>query len=485
MKIKEFFQEIQRLLKSFLVIFPLMGDKIKRLFRFSLSFKISMAYGFMLILSFAIFSLLASGLAGAFFLKDAYTESSQALEAFSSLAAGDEIILFSNENLYLYSFDPSQKLLYKSNPQAPDIAFKNPNNKYQSSFLWERGSLYLLTAQRQESFGLSLEDATNYLALFQLNTLIKNSLLFAGILLLISLAFFLILQLSGFRMSNKILRPIKKMTHDAKDISLLNMDKRLDVSKSHDELKDLSETFNEMLDRLQASYEKQYLFISDVSHELRTPISVIQGYANLLIRWGKDDPKVLNESLEAIKNEAENMKDLIEKLLFIARSENKDQKLDKEIFNLQDLLKEIVKDYQILETGHQFELEAPENLSLYADRKLIKQALRIFTDNAVKFTPPPGLIALSARKSNNKLILSIKDNGLGIDEKDLPKIFDRFFMSDSSREKKSGGYGLGLSIAKIILDLHQAKIKVFSKAGQGTEIELLFDIKEVISRPLS
>jgi signal transduction histidine kinase len=124
-----------------------------------------------------------------------------------------------------------------------------------------------------------------------------------------------------------MLLPIKKMTQDAKEISLLNLDKRLDVCKSQDELKDLSLTFNEMLDRLQNSYEKQYQFISDASHELRTPISVIQGYANLLTRWGKDDKKILDESVGAIKNEAESMKDLIEKLLFIARSESKHQTL--------------------------------------------------------------------------------------------------------------------------------------------------------------
>lgn len=471
-------QELKKIFKSLLVIFPLMGEKLKRLFHFSLSFKISIIYSLLIILSFFFFSLAASGLSASFLINEAHDQLALSLDSFSQNIEARDNLIIPNDKISLYLFDLEENMIWKSRTDFPSFPLKEANNRYQISLSRDKSDFYLIKARDD------LTASNFYLrGAFKINQLLRTSFLFGGILFLLSLILFILLPLSGFRLSRKILQPIKKMTHDAKDISLLNIDKRLDVSKSHDELKDLSETFNEMLDRLQASYEKQYQFISDVSHELRTPLSVIQGYANLLARWGKDDKEVLDQSLEAIIKETENMKELIEKLLFIARSENKDQELDKEVFNIEELLEEIVKDYQILDTGHDFQVETEKNLSLYADRGLIKQALRIFTDNAVKFTPSQGEILLSAKKSRDKLIFTIKDNGLGINKEDLPKIFDRFYRSDSSRDKSSGGSGLGLSIAKIILDLHQAKIKVFSQPGQGTEIELLFDIKEIISRP--
>ena len=161
-------------------------------------------------------------------------------------------------------------------------------------------------------------------------------------------------------------------------------------------------------------------------------------------------------------------------MLFIAKSESKHQTLDKTLFNVNELFSEIIKEYKVFDHQHNFLVSAPERLSMLADRKLIKQTLRIFIDNSIKFTPEKGTISLSSYTEKNKLIIVIKDTGTGISEEDQPKIFDRFFRADSSRDKKTGGSGLGLSIAKVILDLHEARIKVFSKPNEGTEIQLLF-----------
>jgi signal transduction histidine kinase len=145
------------------------------------------------------------------------------------------------------------------------------------------------------------------------------------------------------------------------------------------------------------------------------------------------------------------------------------------MFNVNELLNEIVKEYKVFDTSHIFQVDADATLSLNADRKLIKQLIRIFMDNSVKYTQHNGTISLSSNEEKNKLFLIIKDNGIGINEKDLPKIFDRFYRADTSRDKKSGGSGLGLSIAKVIMDLHDAKVKVFSRPGEGTEIQIIFD----------
>jgi two-component system sensor histidine kinase ArlS len=132
-----------------------------------------------------------------------------------------------------------------------------------------------------------------------------------------------------------MLMPIKRMTDTVKEISVQNLDKRLDVGGSHDELKDLAQTFNEMIDRIQSSYERQNRFVSDASHELRTPVAVIQGYADLLDRWGMDHRDVMEESVNAIKDETGNMKQLIEKLLFLARADKNQLTLKMEEFVLE------------------------------------------------------------------------------------------------------------------------------------------------------
>jgi signal transduction histidine kinase len=237
---------------------------------------------------------------------------------------------------------------------------------------------------------------------------------------------------------------------------------RLDVSGSKNELKDLAKTFNNMLDRIQSAYEKQNQFVSDASHELRTPISVIQGYANLLDRWGKSDSQVLEESITAIKTESESMKELIEKLLFLARGDKDTQKLEKEDFYINELIDEIIKETALIDNIHEVTSMRNEKLLINADRSLLKEAFRIFVDNSVKYTPEGGKIKLECSPEKNSTIITIEDTGIGISEKDLPHIFDRFYRADKSRTKETGGTGLGMAIAKWIILRHEGTIKVLS-----------------------
>ncbi|MBU5438863.1 HAMP domain-containing protein [Tissierella sp. MSJ-40] len=292
-----------------------------------------------------------------------------------------------------------------------------------------------------------------------------------GIILLISnvLGLFLIVFI-GSKTSKKLLSPIDTMTKMVKEISINALDKRLDVRGSKDELKDLAITFNETLNRLQESVEKQNQFVSDASHELRTPISVIQGYANLLDRWGKEDKEVLEESLEAIKSESENMKNLVENLLFLARGDKHTQKINKEEFPLNKLIEEILTETKLIDDSHIIRNEQNENIIVNADKNLIKEALRIFLDNSIKYTPSGGTIRLNSYKKNNKAIITIEDTGMGISQEHLPHIFDRFYRTDKSRTRESGGTGLGLSIAKWIIDNHMGTITVNSKVNIGTKV---------------
>lgn len=275
-----------------------------------------------------------------------------------------------------------------------------------------------------------------------------------------------------------MLKPIEKMTKTAQHISVNALDTRLDVSGAQDELKELAETFNEMLDRIEASYRLQNQFVSDASHELRTPIAVIQGYSNMLDRWGKEDPKVLSESIEAIKSESEAMKDLIEKLLFLARADKNLEILVKEDFSLDGLIDEVIRDTRLIDSSkHQILCEVNDPATLNGDRKSIKQLLRILIDNSLKFTPPGGRITINLIKSRKQAVIEIIDTGIGIAQEDLPHIFERFYRADKSRTKEMGGQGLGLSIAKWIIHHHGGKISVESKLQVGTKIKILLPIQ--------
>ncbi len=303
--------------------------------------------------------------------------------------------------------------------------------------------------------------------------LIRGKLYLAILVTAISIGFIpavLLTVFIGSRILKKMLKPIDNMISTAKAISARDLDTRLNVVNSHDELKELAETFNQMLDRIQTSYEQQNQFVSDASHELRTPISVIQGYANLLQRWGKEDKAVLDESISAIKNEADNMKELVERLLFLARADQNTQKTEKSLFPVNELVDEVLKETRLIDTEHKITGDIIGTIVINADRGLIKQALRILIDNSIKYTPPGGTIKIDGCSKDNKVILTIADNGLGISSQDLPYIFNRFYKCDKSRTREGGGSGLGLSIAKWVVEKHKGTIAVESALNKGTKV---------------
>ena len=282
------------------------------------------------------------------------------------------------------------------------------------------------------------------------------------------------------RTSYKLIGPIKKMTEITKTITVNNINTRLDVKDTQDELKELSETFNEMMDRIEQGYKTQQQFVSDASHELRTPIAVIKGYVNMLDRWGKNDKAVLEESIVAIKNETESMQDLIEKLLFIARSDKQSLTFTKEDFKICEILFEIEKETLMIDTKHNFSFKFYNDVNIYADKNRIKQAVRIFIENAIKFTPKSGNIKVTGYISEEYYVIKISDTGMGIEKKDLDKIFNRLYRAEQSRNKDIGGHGLGLSIARIIIIGHKGKIKVKSTVDKGSEFLIMLPYLEKV-----
>ncbi|BAL84098.1 putative two-component system sensor histidine kinase [Selenomonas ruminantium subsp. lactilytica TAM6421] len=298
------------------------------------------------------------------------------------------------------------------------------------------------------------------------------------ILFLMTILGFFLALLGGFFVSRRILQPIRDMIVTARKIEVEKMDCRLPVPPARDELMELAETFNHMLNRLEAGFKQQQRFVSDASHELRTPVTVILGYSDLLSRWGRDDAEVLDEGISSIRSEAENMQQLIEKLLFLARADQKRQVLHKENIELSELLADVMKKMQLVTKEHSVELLQNDDGLMYGDLVTVRQMFRIFLDNSKKYTPAGGRITVTSRyveeEQGKFMLVDLADNGIGIAPEDQQKVFERFYRVDTSRTKAQGvsGTGLGLSIASWIAEQHGIEITMSSALGKGTTIHL-------------
>lgn len=271
------------------------------------------------------------------------------------------------------------------------------------------------------------------------------------------------------RLNKSVLRPLREMTDMAATLGASNLSNRINIAGTKNELKDLAMVINSMLDRIELSYNSQKQFVSDASHELRTPIAVIQGYVSMLDRWGKEDKSILEEGIRAIAQETASMKELVESLLFLARHDKKTLLLEMEDFDPCEVMAALHREAGLVAPQHVFKLSPLEHGRITADKNMVKQVMRILCDNAVKYTPPGGVITLGVKRLPEGCQLFVADTGPGIPKEELPKIFNRFYRSDSARKSESGGHGLGLSIARIIVVAHHGALKVRSKVGEGTQ----------------
>lgn len=487
--IKQIFKLIILIYKELFIILKDFYKKLCKKLRFSITFKITTIYTIIFTKLLILLSLII------FFCFVFYTGKntedkllrdnkiiSSALKNSIDIPKNNLLQISELNNIYISVFDEQHKVIYTTNQSNASKILYSKQNK---NGIYSLNDNYILVKQNssKNNFYMILNNPSSwnsnniYIQLTSdLSSEIISAEVLAVILLIIDSMFIFITITSGSKASKKMLKPIEAMTNTVKKINISAMDTRLDVSGSQDELKDLAETFNNMLDRIQNSYEIQNQFVSDASHELRTPIAVIQGYANLLDRWGKNDKSVLDESIKAIKDESEDMKHLVENLLFLARSDKNTQKVEKVFFPLNDLISEIIKETQLIDSNHKILNTKNEDINLYADPKLLKEALRIFIDNSIKYTPAQGTITIESFIQNNKVLIEISDTGIGISKEDLPNIFNRFYRADKSRTKETGGTGLGLSIAKWIILKHKGSIQVNSTINVGTKITLFLQL---------
>ncbi|KZL89650.1 sensor histidine kinase [Clostridium magnum] len=227
---------------------------------------------------------------------------------------------------------------------------------------------------------------------------------------------------------------------------------------------------NKSIKPIKETFDRQKQFVADASHELKTPLAVINTNADVLLSNSEDT--IINQSkwIYFIKSEVERMTKLTNDLLYLAKADNSDMKLISTDFDLSETIENVIltMEASIFENNMVLDYNIEPNVISHGNSEQIKQVVMILLDNALKYTNPEGKISLSFKKYNNKAILKISNTGKGISEEHLDKIFDRFYCVDKSRSKNSGGYGLGLSIAKAIVEQHNGKISVKSSLNENT-----------------
>ncbi len=311
------------------------------------------------------------------------------------------------------------------------------------------------------------QSIAEYEALFQsltmaLTALIPITIILAGI--------------GGFFITNGMLTPLKAMVTAAENINDEDLSKRLPVIGT-DEFAQLSSTINGMLERIDRSFTylkqafaREQQFSSDASHELRTPLTVIQAGASLALR-AEREPEYYKKVLTEIEYSANSMSSIIQDLLMMAKSENGTIALNYETFPSMELFMDAVDMLAPAISEKMTEINIETNAAeIYGDKNYLRRMIVNFLHNAIRHTEEKGKITLKSIIDGDETVLTVEDNGEGIETEHIPNLMKRFYRVDQARDRKSGGSGLGLAICKSIADLHGGEIKIDSTPGKGTKI---------------
>jgi heavy metal sensor kinase len=297
-------------------------------------------------------------------------------------------------------------------------------------------------------------------------------LMFAPLLLLMAAGV-------GYWMSRRALSPVDALVRTARHVSAANLSSRLQKLDTGDELERLSDTLNEMLDRIEAAFRSITVFTADASHELRTPVSLIRTEAELALRRSRGEAEY-QESLRHILLEAERTTTLIERLLSLARADAGRETLELEPLDLRQTLSGVVDVWRQVGLMRNLQFSAAVNVPcglVMADEAMLRRLVDILLDNAFKYTPSPGWVRLSLEQSADFAVIVIEDSGVGIAPEEQSKIFERFYRVDKARSRAQGGTGLGLSIAQWIVTQHHGSISVESRLGSGSIFRVKLPVK--------
>ncbi len=280
-------------------------------------------------------------------------------------------------------------------------------------------------------------------------------------------------SLGGYFLARKSLAPISEMSRKAEDITAKNLHERLPVKNERDELGSLASKFNELLSRLDKSFEQQRRFMADASHELRTPVAIVRGEADVIMAKEKRDETEYRESFSIVQSEAERMTHIIEDLFTLARVDAGQQPLRKETVYLDEILSDAVKSFRTVANSRsiRLEFETPEEMKFSGDSQLLRRLFSNLLDNALKHAK--SRVKVSAESRNNFYEIDISDDGAGITAEAQSHIFERFYRADKarSRDEKAqtgSGAGLGLAISKFIVEAHDGNLTLVKSDADGS-----------------
>ena len=280
----------------------------------------------------------------------------------------------------------------------------------------------------------------------------------------------------GYYLANYLTKPLHALRASMKTVMDQGFNEPIQLSySSQDEIGDLLKMYNAMMNELQISFAQQQQFVADASHELRTPIQAIEGHLSLLKRWGKDDPVILEESIDTSLTEITRMRKMIEELLELARREEKD---DTSEANPVAVIEGVISEMAKLYPNATITLSKNDEIgTVFITPNALAQVIRNIVENAIRYCEKVPEVNISLFVKGEKVEFQITDNGIGIAEKNLPYIFDRFYRVDEARNRQIGGTGLGLSISKMLLEKYNASIEVKSEVNVGTVFLLKIPLK--------
>jgi heavy metal sensor kinase len=380
-------------------------------------------------------------------------------EAYLLEHSGDYFELYAENGALLY-----RSTFLQNHPITliPSGQFKKPIFRDR----WISARLFRFTVQRLSAnghvytatTGIPMDDVVETLGIFR-----KYLLMFGPLLFLVAAA-------GGYWLSRRALSPVDALVRTAHDISGVNLDSRLPKLNTGDELQRLSDTLNEMLDRIENAFLRITQFTADASHELRTPISLIRTEAELALRRSRGESEY-KESLRNILLEAERTTALVEQLLSLARADSGREALHMQSMNLAETLHQVEESWQQVAQIRNLKFTAniaPDSFVL-GDATALHRLADLLLDNAFKYTPSPGTVLLSLETHGLNAVVAVQDSGPGIAHEEQARIFERFYRIDKARGRQQGaGAGLGLSIAKWIVAQHNGSISVESELGRGS-----------------
>ena len=275
--------------------------------------------------------------------------------------------------------------------------------------------------------------------------------------------------LGGYLLTTRGLAPLGWMAVQAREISGISLHRRLEIGNAANELIVLSASFNELLARLDQSFETMRRFVADASHELRTPLSVIRGEADVALAQDRSGASY-RESLAIILDESRRLSRLVDDLLNLARADSGHVTLQVQDFYLNDLLAECCRSAQAIAGARRIELECRcvGDAPFRGDEELLRRLVMNLLDNAIRYTPPGGKIVATLEVDLSDVRIGIADNGRGIAPEAAPHVFERFYRADEARSRQDGGFGLGLSIVKWVAEAHHGAVELSSQPGAGS-----------------